>query len=76
MICVELNIKFDRFWITICFCISNACGGVRSNGVGKNRETNEQHDEDCAEEGFQLARLKFDLMMEAGKLYGNCSVNN
>ena len=61
MICLELIIKFDRFWITIYFCISHTCGGVRSNGVGKNRESNEEHDEDYAEEGFQLARVKFDV---------------
>ena len=61
MICLELIIKFDRFWITIYFCISHICGGVRSNGVGKNRKTNEEHDEDCAEEGFQLTRVKFDV---------------
>ena len=34
---------------------------MRSNGVGKNRKTNEEHDEDCAEEGFQLTRVKFDV---------------
>ena len=32
-------------------------GGTWSNRVGRNRETNEQHDEDCVEEGFQLARV-------------------
>ena len=26
------------------------------NGVGQNRETDEGHDEDCVEEGFQLVR--------------------
>ena len=26
----------------------------------KNRETNEEHDKYCAEERFQLARVKFD----------------
>ena len=32
-----------------------------SNGVGQNREeTNEKHNEDCIEERFQLARVKFD----------------
>ena len=32
------------------FDISNTCGGAWSNGVGQNRETGEQHDEDCVEE--------------------------
>ena len=27
-------------------------------GVGLNRETNEEHDEGCVEEEFQLARVK------------------
>ena len=46
-----------RFGIS--FGTSNNCG-VRLNEVGKNRETNEEHDEDCVDEGFQLARVKFD----------------
>ena len=28
-----------------------------SNGVGQNKETDEKHNENCAEEGFQLARV-------------------
>ena len=43
-----------------------------SNGVGQNREADEEHDEDCVEEGFQLARIKYDR--EALGL-GNCSVS-
>ena len=39
--------------------ISNTCGGVWLNGVEQNSETNEKHDEDCVEEGFQLASVKF-----------------
>ena len=31
-----------------------------SNGVGQNKETDEEHDEDCIEVGFQLARIKYD----------------
>ena len=42
-----------------CFGISNTCGGVLSNRLGKNRETNEEYDEDCLEDGSQLARVKF-----------------
>ena len=30
------------------------------NGVGQNRETDEEHDEDYVTEGFQLARVWFD----------------
>ena len=41
------------------FGIYNTCVCVWSNGVGQNRETDEEHDEDCAEEGFQMARAKF-----------------
>ena len=39
-------------WLGIWFSISNTCGGVWSNRVGKNRETDEEHDEDCVEEKF------------------------
>ena len=40
-----------------------------SNGVGQNRETDEEHDEDCIEEGFQLARINMTgIVREAGKL--------
>ena len=32
-------------------------------------ETDEERDEDCVEEGFQLARVKFDrVVIEEGKL--------
>ena len=31
-----------------------------SNGIGQNRETDEENDEDCVKKGFQLARVKFD----------------
>ena len=30
-----------------------------SNGVGLNRETDEEHDGNCVEEGFRMARVKF-----------------
>ena len=30
----------------------NTCGGLWSNWVGQNRETNEEDDEDCVEEGL------------------------
>ena len=31
-----------------------------SNGVGENREIDEEHDKDCVKEGLQFARVKFD----------------
>ena len=37
------------------------------NGVGQNRETNKEHDEDCVKGGFQLARLKHDKDGERGR---------
>ena len=49
-----------------------------SNGVGQNREIVEEHDEDCIEEGFQLARVKYDKDSEGCREalgMGNCSVN-
>ena len=49
-----------------------------SNVVGQNRETNEEHDEDCIEEGFQLARIKYHRGSEGGREalgVGNCNVN-
>ena len=47
-------------WLGIWFGISNTCG-VWSNGVGQDRENDEEHDEECAEEGSQLTRVKFDI---------------
>ena len=51
--------------LAIWFSISNTCGGLWLNGVGQNREADEEHDGDCVEEGFQLARVKFDRDDEA-----------
>ena len=31
--------------------------GLWSNGVGQSKETDEKHNENCVEEGFQLARV-------------------
>ena len=45
----------------------NICGGVWSNRVGQNRETYEEHDGDCLEEGFQLTRVKFGRDGETGR---------
>ena len=60
------------------FGISNACGGVWSKWVGQNREIDKEHDEDYAEEEFQLDNIKFDrdgeVVREALNM-GNCSIN-
>ena len=45
--------------------------------VRKNRETNEEHDEGCVEEGFQLSRVKFGRDGEGGREalgIKNCSI--
>ena len=47
--------------------MSNTCGGVSLNRVWQNMETDEEDDEDCAEERFQLARVKFDRDGEEGR---------
>ena len=49
-----------------------------SNRVGQNREIDEEHDEDCIEKGFPLARIKYDRDSEGGRealVVRNCSVN-
>ena len=50
-----------------------------SAGVGKKRETDEEHDEYCVEEGFQLTSEKFDRDGEGdredeGKEYGSVNI--
>ena len=65
-------------WYAIWFGISNTCGGVWLNGVGQNRETDEEHDEVCVEEKFQLDRVKLDENVEEGReapCTGNHSIN-
>ena len=47
--------------------MSGNCGGVSLNGVKQNRGTNEEHDEDCVEDKFQLARVKFYRDGERGR---------
>ena len=49
-----------------------------SNELGQNRETDEEYDEDCVEEGFQLAREKLNRNGKGGRKaigMGNCSIN-
>ena len=65
-------------WIGIWFGIFNTCGDVWLNGVGQNKETNEEYDEDWVKERFQLARVKFGKDGEEGrKTVGmkNCRIN-
>ena len=65
-------------WIGTWFSLSNICDCAWSNGVGQNRENNKEHNEDCVEEGFQLARVKYDRDGERGRealVVGNCNVN-
>ena len=52
-----------------------ACGRM---GVGQNRETDEEYDEDCVEEWFQLDRVKLDRDLKGGREalgVGYCSIN-
>ena len=48
------------------------------NGIRQNRETDEEHDEDCLKEGFQIARVKFDRDVQ-GEMEAlgirKCSIN-
>ena len=65
MICIQLDKKFD--WFVLGYgllypMLMVECGLME---VGQNRETDEEHDKDCIEEGFQLARVK----------WGNRSIN-
>ena len=51
---------------------------MRLNGVGKNRATDEEHDEDYVKDGFQLARVKLDMNDKGGREasgMGYCSGN-
>ena len=48
------------------------------NGLGKNRKTGQEHDEDCVEKGFKLDRAKIDRNGKGGRKalgMGNCSIN-
>ena len=53
--------------MSLWFGISNICGGMWSNGLGQNRENNEEHDEDCVEEGFRLASAKLGRNDKGGR---------
>ena len=57
-------------WFCIWFGISNTCGGACSNGVGKNREIDEEHDEDFVlRRDFSWLGLNLtEILREAGNL--------
>ena len=49
-----------------------------SNGVGRNRKTDEEHDEYCFQEGFQLASVRFNRDRKGGRealRMRHCSIN-
>ena len=79
MICIQIDNKFD--WLGLLYGLIYlifVVAGMWLNWVGQNRETDEEHDEDCIEEGFQLARVKFDRDGEGGREalgLGNRSIN-
>ena len=65
-------------WLGIWFGISITSGGVWSYEEEQNSKTEEEHDEDCIEEGFQLDSVKFDRAGERGRDalgMGNFSIN-
>ena len=75
MICIYLDNKFE---FGIWFGISNTCS-VWSNWVGQNRKTDDDHYQDCIEEGFQLTRVQFDRDGERDREalgMGYCSINS
>ena len=65
-------------WLGIWFGIPNTCGGAWWNGLGQNRETDEEHDEDCVEDRCQMASVKDDRHGERDRKalgMGNCCIN-
>ena len=65
-------------WLALWFGISNTCIEVWLNDVVRNRETTEEYDDDCVEEGFQLAMVKLDKDGEERRealVMGNRSIN-
>ena len=65
-------------WLGIWCGISNTCGGMRSDRLGKNRENDKELDEDCVEKEFPLARVKSYINGGGSRkdiVMGNCSIN-
>ena len=61
MICLQFYNKFD--WLSFSdglVYLIFVVAGIWLNWVGQNREIDEEHDEDCVEVGFRLARVKLD----------------
>ena len=50
MICIQLDNKF--YWFSLPCGLVYSCGGVWLNRVEQNKESSEEHDEDCVEEDF------------------------
>ena len=79
MICIQIDNKFD--WLGLPHGLVYpifVAADKWLNWVGQNRETDEEHDEHCVEEGFQLARVKFDRDGVGGREalgLGNRSIN-
>ena len=60
------------------FLFINTCDGVWLNRVRQNRKIDKEHDEDCVEEGFQLAKAKYTKDGEGGRealVVRNCGIN-
>ena len=58
MICIQFDNKFD--WLGLPYGLVYpifVVAGMWLNWVGQNRETDEEHADDCVEERFQLARV-------------------
>ena len=65
-------------WLGIWFFSSNTCGGVWLNRVRQNWKIDKKDDEDCVEEGFQLAKAKYNKDGEGGRealVVRNCGIN-
>ena len=72
MIYIQLDKKFDWLGLThgLIYPISN--------GLGQNRETDEEHKKHCVGEEFQFASVKFDRDGDGGSkalAVANCSIN-
>ena len=77
MICVQLGNKFD--WLGLVYGLVYLTLVLPCGRIGQEKqETDEEYDEDCVKEGFQLARVKFDRDGERGREalgMRNCSIN-
>ena len=56
----KVDLKDSDFWWVACFAQKHKI-------VGQNRETDTDHDEDCVEEEFQLARVRCDRDGKGGR---------